>query len=70
MDRVEDIQAAIDSLPPAEFRRLARWLLERDQALWDQQLDHDSSTGKLDFLFEEGENESKAGLLRDWPVSR
>ncbi len=67
MDRVEEIEAAIKSLPPEEFRRIAQWFRERDQALWDQQLDRDASAGKLDFLFEESKRESEEGLLRDWP---
>jgi hypothetical protein len=67
MDRVEEIEAAIDELPPEDFRRIANWFRERDQALWDQQLDSDSSSGRLDFLFEEIETDSDHGLIRDWP---
>ena len=70
MDRVEEIEAAIDSLSDAEFRRIARWFRERSAKLWDDQLDSDSASGKLDFLFEEAEGESKEGLLREWPASR
>ncbi len=70
MDRVEEIEAAIDSLPPEEFRRIAQWFRQRDQELWDQQLDRDSSSGKLDFLFEDAENESREGSLREWPASQ
>jgi hypothetical protein len=39
------------------------------KSLWDQQLDSHSSTGRLDFLFEEIEVESQQDLLRDWPKS-
>jgi hypothetical protein len=67
MSRVEQIEAAIESLAPEEFRRIARWIYEHDQKQWDEQLDRDSSTGKLDFLFEEAEEESTAGHLREWP---
>jgi hypothetical protein len=38
MDRVEEIEAAIASLPPEEFRRIAQWFYE-DQSLWDEQLE-------------------------------
>ena len=69
MDRVQEIEAVIDSLPPEEFQRFARWFRERDEESWDRQLDTDSSTGKLDFLFEEAERESKEGPLRNWPAS-
>lgn len=67
MDRVEEIEAAISALPPEDFRRIAEWFRERDQLLWDRQLDSDSSNGKLDFLFEEVESNSKQELFRDWP---
>ena len=70
MDRVEEIEAAIASLPPEEFRRIAEWFYEREQSLWDEQLDSDSASGKLDVLFEEAERESAQGLLREWPPAK
>lgn len=66
---MEEIEAAIDSLPP-EFQRVAQWVRDREHALWELQLDQDSSAGKLDFLFEEAESESRDGSLRDWPAPR
>jgi hypothetical protein len=70
MDRVEEIEAAIENLAPDEFRRIAQWLRDRDQLLWDQHLDSDSAAGKLDFLFEEAEHEGSAALVREWPPTR
>ena len=70
MDRVEEIEAAINNLPAEEFRRIARWFSERDQSLWDRQLDDDSLTGRVDFLFEEAQTEGKEGSLRDCPQRR
>ena len=70
MDRVEEIEAAIASLPPEEFRRIAQWFYEREGRLWEEQLDSDSASGKLDFLFEEAESESAQGLLREWPPAK
>jgi hypothetical protein len=67
MDRVEEIEAAISSLPSKEFRRLAQWFRAREQALWDEQMDTDSASSRLDFLFEEAESESGKGLVREWP---
>jgi hypothetical protein len=67
MDRVEEIEAAIDGLPPQEYRRLVQWFRAREQERWDEQLDLDSSTGKLDFLFLEAESELAHGLLTEWP---
>jgi hypothetical protein len=67
MDRVEEIEAAINSLPPDEYRRIVQWFRALEQMRWDEQMDRDSSSGKLDFLFAEAENESAAGLVREWP---
>ncbi len=63
MDRVEEIEAAISQLPPDEYRRLVDWFRAREQALWDEQLDADSASGRLDDLFRESEDEG----VRDWP---
>ena len=67
MSRVEEIEAAIEGLSPEEYRRIVQWFRLREQKRWDEQMDADSATGKLDFLFDEAEAESAKGLLRDWP---
>jgi hypothetical protein len=67
MDRVSEIEALIDGLPPEEFHRVAQWFRDREQKRWDEQLDADSASGKLNFLFEEAENEFVSGPLRGWP---
>ena len=70
MSRVEEIEAAIEGLPPEEYRRIAQWFRARGQRLWDEQMDADSLAGKLDFLFDEAESESARGLLREWPSQK
>jgi hypothetical protein len=67
MDKVEEIETAIDRLPPDEYRRIVAWLRAREQSDWDGQIERDSSAGKLDFLFAEAESDSAQGLVRDWP---
>ena len=67
MDRVEEIEAAIEALPPEQLRRIVSWVLEREQTGWDGRIDADADAGKLDFLFEEAEQQSAGGLLREWP---
>ncbi len=67
MDRVEEIEAAISSLGPEEYRRLSQWFRELEQNRWDEQMDRDSAAGKLDSLFREAESELADGLLREWP---
>jgi hypothetical protein len=70
MSRVEEIEAAIDGLSPDDYRRIVEWFRAREQRRWDDQVDADSSSGKLDFLFDEAERESAKGPLRDWPPSK
>ena len=70
MDRVEELEAAISSLAPEEYVRLAHWFHAREQARWDEQMDRDSSMGKLDFLFEEADRESAQDTLREWPARK
>jgi hypothetical protein len=43
------------------------WFQAREQTLWDEQLDRDSVSGRLDFLFEEAQPETVKETLRDWP---
>jgi hypothetical protein len=70
VDRVEEIEAAIESLAPEEYQRLVDWVHDREQTRWDEQMDQDSTSGKLDFLFDEAKDESAQGLVREWPPSQ
>ncbi len=70
MDRVEEIETAIASLSPEDYRRLADWFRTREQTRWDEQMDQDSAAGKLDFLFREAGHESEQGLVQGWPPSK
>ncbi len=65
MTNVQEIQAAIESLPSEEYARLREWFMERDWELWDKEIEEDSKTGKLDFLVEQARNEKKKGHLKD-----
>jgi hypothetical protein len=58
-----EIEDAIDRFLPEECRRLAQWFHEREQKQWDAELDRDSTSGRLDFLFEEAEGE-------EWPPAQ
>lgn len=70
MDRVEQLEAAIASLPVHEYRRFVDWFRAKEAARWDDQMDRDSADGKLDMLFQEADDESAQGLARDWPPSK
>jgi hypothetical protein len=48
MSTLEQIEAAILTLPADEFRQLRQWLADVDYQHWDEQLEQDIAQGKLD----------------------
>jgi hypothetical protein len=64
MTSIEQIEQAVASLPLDEYRQFRNWFIERDWAAWDQQIEADSSSGKLNFLLREAEEEKNQGRLR------
>lgn len=65
MTKVEEIKAAIESLPEEEFIRIRQWFSEKDWQEWDKQIAQDSESGKLDFLIKEAIDEKGKGKLKD-----
>lgn len=64
MSTLEQIEAAMLTLPADEFQRLKQWLSDVDYQRWDEQLEKDIEDGKLDALAEEAIAEFKAGHYR------
>ncbi|MDB9494728.1 hypothetical protein PN441_09985 [Spirulina major CS-329] len=62
---LEQIQAEINALPPQDIAYLREWLIAQDWQQWDQQIEADSNSGKLDFLFAEAMDAKKTGTLED-----
>ena len=62
-----EIKQLATQLPPEELTALTAFLVKRDQSAWDDQMDKDAASGKLDRLFEEAESERANGTLREWP---
>jgi len=55
MTRLEELEMAIESLPEKEYSEFRRWSLAHDWAKWDRQIEADSASGRLDFLFREAQ---------------
>ena len=68
MSRVEQIEQAIQNLTPEEFAELAQHIHALEQERWEQQIDRDAASGKLDFLRDEARKERELGTLQDWPT--
>ncbi len=65
MPKVDEIKSAIESLPEKEFVELREWFSEKDWEKWDQRIETDSKSGKLDFLIKEAFEEKRRGKLKD-----
>jgi len=70
MSTVLEIEQAIEQLKPAERATLAAWLAGKEARDWDAQMDANNSSGKLDALFNEAEQERSSGNLKDWPEKK
>jgi hypothetical protein len=64
MSTLEQIEAAILTLPSDELRRLRQWFADMDYQRWDEQLEQDVADGKLDDLAAEAINEFNVGKCR------
>ena len=61
MSTLEEIEAAVQRLPPAKRAEFRAWFLSFDASNWDQQMENDMSTGKLGWLANEAISDNQAG---------
>jgi hypothetical protein len=61
---VDQIQAAILQLSPADYAELIKRLADLDDDRWDRQLETDIAEGKLNFLAKEALADYTAGAYR------
>ena len=65
MTKLELIQTEIETLTDNEFTYLKNWINELDAQQWENQIEKDSNSGRLDFLIEESLLEKSKGQLRE-----
>ncbi|AFY40918.1 hypothetical protein [Nostoc sp. PCC 7107] len=65
MSNLEQIEAAILSLPSDEFERLRLWFFNLDYERWDAQIEQDIEDGKLEAFAQEAIAEFEAGHCRE-----
>lgn len=58
---IEELERAVEALPPDELAKFRAWFIEYDFAAWDQQIERDSKAGKLDGLADEALRDHKSG---------
>ena len=62
---VEQIEAAILTLPLDEFQQLRQWFFNLSYQRWNEQLEQDIADGKLEVLAQEAIAEFRAGHYRE-----
>ncbi|MBE9201422.1 MULTISPECIES: hypothetical protein [unclassified Nodularia (in: cyanobacteria)] len=65
MTNLPEIEAAIQKLPENDIRQLAAWLLNYLDEVWDQQIETDLASGKLNHLIAKAEADVAANKVRD-----
>ena len=64
MSTVQEIETAIQKLKPQEIHKVADWLQELREGLWDKQIDADAKAGRLDKLAEKALEDYRAGRTK------
>ena len=62
---VEDIEKAIAKLAPRELDRLRAWFAEFDAARFDEKIERDATSGKLNGPADEAKADFRAGRARE-----
>jgi hypothetical protein len=61
MGKIEDIGRQVKALSSEELAKFRAWFLEFDWAAWDQQIERDVQSGRLDALGEKALRDHAAG---------
>ena len=61
---IHELETAIKKLSVKELASLTSWLIDYHEQIWDQQIENDLDSGKLDQLLDEIDSEYAAGLAR------
>ena len=64
MSTIQEIERAVSDLSPEELSRFRAWFLEFDAQVWDEQLESDVASGRLQALTEEARADLRAGRTR------
>jgi len=65
MSTLKQIETAILNLSTDEFKQFKQWFLDLDYQQWEQQLEQDVVTGKLEELANEAIAEFESGHYRE-----
>jgi len=58
---IKEIESAIAQLPSSELAELAKWFAAFQAQAWDEQLEQDVKSGRLDTLLKQAEQDFAQG---------
>jgi hypothetical protein len=61
---VEELKKVVEGLPAKDFAQFRAWFDELSATLWDEQIERDAKSGKLDRLAKEALEDVAAGRFR------
>jgi hypothetical protein len=61
MSDVKALENAVKALPPQDLAEFRRWFAEFDLAAWDEKIEGDLTSGKLDALLAEAGEDYASG---------
>lgn len=62
---IEDLEKAVEKLPPDQFARFRAWFEELDAARFDEKIARDAGAGKFDQLAEAAIEDLRKGRARE-----
>jgi hypothetical protein len=62
---IEDLEKAVAKLPPADLARFRAWFEEFDAARFDQKIERDAKSGKLDRMADQAIDDLRKGRARE-----
>lgn len=62
---VQEIEAAVAQLSEEELKEFRAWYANFDSQAWDEQIEKDASTGRLDALADQAISDYKAGRAKE-----
>jgi hypothetical protein len=65
MTKVEKIEAEVKTLNREELKAFRQWFNNFDAEAWDQRIEADARSGKLDMLAEKALEDHRAGRSRE-----
>jgi hypothetical protein len=62
---IEDLEKAVAKLPSDQFAEFRAWFEQHEAARFDQKIERDAKTGKLDRLADEALDDFRKGSARE-----